>query len=78
MDLDLWDCLGRTNRKDKTHIITKFHRRDFVICSHSREGKTPSYSQINKINDGDEAETRKSQACFQIILSYAKLAEHKT
>ena len=33
-------------RKGKTHIIAKFHRTDLVICSHSREGKTPFYNQI--------------------------------
>ena len=32
----------------------------------------------NRIYDWVEAETRKSQASFQIILSYARLAEHKT
>ena len=34
--------------------------------------------KINRIYDGVEAETRKSQASFQIIQSYARLAEHKT
>ena len=37
-------------RKIKTCIIAKFHWTDSVICSHSREGKTLSYSQINMIN----------------------------
>ena len=32
----------------------------------------------NRIYDGIEVETRNSQARFQIILSYARLAEHKT
>ena len=36
-------------RKGKNLIITKFHRTDLVICSHSREGKIPSYSQINMV-----------------------------
>ena len=40
MDLDFLHCL----RKGETGIIAKFHRTDLVICSHSREGKTPSYS----------------------------------
>ena len=44
MDLDLWDFLGRVK------LIAKFHRTDLVICSHSREGKTPSYSRINMAN----------------------------
>ena len=35
--------------KGKTHIIAKFLRTDLVICSHSREGETPSYSQINTV-----------------------------
>ena len=39
-DLDLWNHLG----KGKTCIIAKFHRTDLVICGHSREKKTPSYS----------------------------------
>ena len=34
-------------RKGKTQFIAKFHRTDLVICSHSREGKTLSHSQIN-------------------------------
>ena len=32
--------------KGKTHIIVKFLMTDLVICSHSREGETPSYSWI--------------------------------
>ena len=32
-------------RKAKTHVIAKFHRTDIVICSHSRERKTLSYSR---------------------------------
>ena len=40
MDLGLWDCLGRVK------LITKFHRCCYVICSHSSEGKPPSYSPI--------------------------------
>ena len=35
--------------KGKTHIIAKFLRTDLVICSHSREGETLSYSQINTV-----------------------------
>ena len=34
----------------KTHIIAKFHWTDLVICSHSREGITPSYSRINMVS----------------------------
>ena len=37
-------------RKGKTCIIAKFHRRDIVISSHSRERKSPSYSQINMVH----------------------------
>ena len=33
----------------KTSVLAKFHRADLVICSHSREGKTTSYSQINTV-----------------------------
>ena len=33
----------------KTCVIAKFHRTDIVTCSHSREGKTPSDSQINMV-----------------------------
>ena len=39
IDLDLWDF-----RRVETGIIAKFYRTDLVICSHSREGKTLSYS----------------------------------
>ena len=38
--LDLWDCSGRV-KMQKSHWI------DLVINSHSREGKTLSYSRIN-------------------------------
>ena len=45
MDLDLWDIrqiqIFGLFRKDKSCIVTKFHRTDSVICCHSREGKTP-------------------------------------
>ena len=46
MDLDLWGLF----RKGRTHITVKFHRIDLVKCSHSREGKTASYSRINMVN----------------------------
>ena len=36
-------------RKGKSLIIAKFHRTDLVICSHSKERKSPSYSQINTV-----------------------------
>ena len=36
-------------KKGKTCIITKLHRTDLVICSHSREGKPPPYSRINMV-----------------------------
>ena len=36
-------------RKGKICIIVKFRITDLVIWSHCREGKTPSYSQINAI-----------------------------
>ena len=45
MDVDLLDCFGKV----KLVIIAKFQRTDLVICSHSGEGKTPSYSGINMI-----------------------------
>ena len=45
MDLDLWDRL----RKSKIHIMAKFHWTDLVIRSHSREGHTLFYSQINTV-----------------------------
>ena len=32
--------------KEETRIIAKFHRIDLVLCNHSSEGKTPSYSRI--------------------------------
>ena len=36
--------------KGKIRIIAKFQRTVLVICSHSREGKTPAYSQINMVS----------------------------
>ena len=35
--------------ENKTRIISKFHRTDFVIYSHSREKTTTSYSRINTV-----------------------------
>ena len=35
MDLVFWGLF----RKGKTHMITKFHETDLLICSHSRMGK---------------------------------------
>ena len=35
--------------KGKTHIIAKFLWTDLVICSHFREGETPSNSRINTV-----------------------------
>ena len=36
-------------RKGTTCIIAKFQRTDLAIYSDSREGKLPSYSQINMV-----------------------------
>ena len=36
-------------RNGKTRITTKFQRTDLVICSHSREGKTLFYNEINMV-----------------------------
>ena len=36
-------------RKVKIRITAKFHWTDLVICSHSRERKTPSYSRRNMV-----------------------------
>ena len=38
-------------RKGKTGVIAKFFRTDLVICSHSGEGKTQSYSRINTVKN---------------------------
>ena len=35
--------------KGKTRIIANYYRTDLVICRHSRERNTPSYSQINMV-----------------------------
>ena len=42
-------------RKGKTHIIVKFHMTDLVICSHSREEKTLTYSRINMVDPAETA-----------------------
>ena len=42
MDLDLWDCLGRVKL-----ILQQNFSELILICSHSRESKTPSFSRIN-------------------------------
>ena len=36
-------------RKSKTHVTAKFHRTDLVICNHSRDRKTWSYSRIDMV-----------------------------
>ena len=35
--------------KGKTRTIAKFLRTALIICSYSRDGKTPSYSRINTV-----------------------------
>ena len=47
IDLDFWDCLEGMVKKS---YYAELHKIDLVICSHSREGKTPSYSQINMVS----------------------------
>ena len=42
-------------KKGKICITAKFHRTDLVICSYSRERKTPPYSQINIIGQNVHA-----------------------
>ena len=44
--------------KGKTRIIAKFLRTDLVICSHSREGETPSYSRINTVQSLNPGEPK--------------------
>ena len=39
----------RLFRKGKIRIIANFHWSDLVICSHSRERTTPSYSRRNTV-----------------------------
>ena len=50
-NLEISDLWGRVDRygKGNTPFIAKFHRTDLVVCSHSREVKTQSYSQINMV-----------------------------
>ena len=49
MDLDFSDCLGRVKL---VLYYRKFHRTDVVVCSHFKESKTSSYSQIKVILHG--------------------------
>ena len=51
-------------RKGKTHIVAKFLRTDLDICSHSREGETPSYSRINTV----------IKVAFEMILTLVEFA----
>ena len=48
----------------------KFHRTELVICSHSREEKAPSFSQINKVKifqdilrTGEQNKTIQKKSC---------------
>ena len=43
----------RLFRKGNICIIAKFHMTDLFILGHSKEWKTPSYSQINKITPAE-------------------------
>ena len=54
MDLDFWGLYDRSRFlgvvwKGKTCIIAKFPMTDLFICSHSKEGKTLSYSRLNTV-----------------------------
>ena len=42
MDLEFWDCFGRT----KTHLMTEIHKAYLDIWGHFRDGKTLPYIQI--------------------------------
>ena len=52
--------------KSKTCIIAKFHRTDLVICSHSTERETLSYSQINMVFMGT-MKTYQDEGMFKLI-----------
>ena len=67
MDLDLWIV-----RKGKTCITVKFHRTDLVIYNPSREGNTPSYSQIIT-----ELASSLYLCCLQIQLRHFKGKNHR-
>ena len=41
-NLDLLDCIGRVR-------LVLYSKIDLLICSHSREGKSPSYIRINTV-----------------------------
>ena len=48
MGLDLWDCLRRVKLVLQQNVIG-------LICSHSRQGKTPSYSCMNIVQSNLES-----------------------
>ena len=62
-------------QKGKTCIIAKLHRTDVVICSHSREGKTLSFSQINMVRDHYGGE---KLSCNQTNMVYEEKAYQTT
>ena len=43
-------------RKGKTRITAKLHRTDLIICTHSKEGNTSSYSRINMVGQNKTQE----------------------
>ena len=52
--------------KENALIIAKFLGTDLVLCTHSREGKSPSYGRMNTINSS----VHKKVSC-----SYANLKD---
>ena len=68
------DLLTRVLRGNGT---SKIKAEIFRLAKFDKDEAVSSVD-INRIYDGVEAETRKSQASFQIIWSYARLASHKT
>ena len=66
--LGSWDC---DTTSSNLHFLS-------LTCNIQFEKTQSQQWNINRTYDGGEAETRKSQASFQIIYSYARLAEHKT
>ena len=66
----------RLFRKGKTHIIAKFHWTDLVICSHSKERKTPTYSRRNTVVPSAHRMSLKSHLIVYNCMDSARSAYH--
>ena len=60
-------------RKGKTRITAKLHRTDLIICTHSKERNTWSYSRINMVGQNKTQELLLNGVGIIVGLSFGQV-----